>query len=342
MAPRRSRRGDRSPDQTVTGRATRYGRVAYGGCSILGLAPGDGRVHSAPWTSELRARPIDGGATRARAAVLLSRTSASVRVTPETRRSGASFPTRARSSAGERSPHARVAGSKPAAPTVLVPFTSARCGFGNVIGTTVPREANVRYQQGGAARRLARRGGSRGRSQQGLRGRRCRRPSARRRIGGLRTCALYRDHGPVGVGEVHAAPLHGRPRHADLRPGVHRGRRPHDAVGEGSLLRRRSVGFIFQAYNLVPTLTAAENITLPLDIAGEEPDGSWFDVVVDAVRIRDRLSHRPAELSGGQQQRGSPGRGRSSPAPRSSSRTSRRATWTRGRATRSSSSSAAP
>ena len=70
-----------------------------------------------------------------------------------------------------------------------------------------------------------------------------------------------------------------------------------------TLLRRRSVGFIFQAYNLVPTLTAAENITLPLDIAGEEPDGSWFDVVVDAVRIRDRLSHRPAELSGGQQQR---------------------------------------
>ena len=70
-----------------------------------------------------------------------------------------------------------------------------------------------------------------------------------------------------------------------------------------TLLRRRSVGFVFQAYNLVPTLTAAENITLPLDIAGEEPDGSWFDVVVDAVRIRDRLSHRPAELSGGQQQR---------------------------------------
>jgi putative ABC transport system ATP-binding protein len=70
-----------------------------------------------------------------------------------------------------------------------------------------------------------------------------------------------------------------------------------------TLLRRRSVGFVFQAYNLVPTLTAAENITLPLDIAGADPDGAWFDVVVDAVRIRDRLSHRPAELSGGQQQR---------------------------------------
>ncbi len=70
-----------------------------------------------------------------------------------------------------------------------------------------------------------------------------------------------------------------------------------------TLLRRRSVGFVFQAYNLVPTLTARENITLPLDIAGDDPDGAWFDVVVDAVGIRDRLSHRPAELSGGQQQR---------------------------------------
>ena len=70
-----------------------------------------------------------------------------------------------------------------------------------------------------------------------------------------------------------------------------------------TLLRRRSIGFIFQAYNLVPTLTAAENITLPLDIAGEKPDRAWFDQVVDTVGIRDRLSHRPAELSGGQQQR---------------------------------------
>ena len=70
-----------------------------------------------------------------------------------------------------------------------------------------------------------------------------------------------------------------------------------------TMLRRRSIGFVFQAYNLVPTLTAAENITLPLDIAGEDPDGDWFDVVVDTVGIRDRLSHRPAELSGGQQQR---------------------------------------
>ena len=70
-----------------------------------------------------------------------------------------------------------------------------------------------------------------------------------------------------------------------------------------TLLRRKSVGFVFQAYNLVPTLTASENITLPLDIAGVRPDKAWFDEVVDTVGIRDRLSHRPAELSGGQQQR---------------------------------------
>ncbi|MEX0983658.1 MAG: ABC transporter ATP-binding protein [Actinomycetota bacterium] len=68
-------------------------------------------------------------------------------------------------------------------------------------------------------------------------------------------------------------------------------------------LRRDRVGFVFQAFNLIPTLTAAENITLPLDIAGRDADRGWFDTVVDAVGVRDRLSHRPAELSGGQQQR---------------------------------------
>ena len=72
---------------------------------------------------------------------------------------------------------------------------------------------------------------------------------------------------------------------------------------ELTLLRREKVGFVFQAYNLIPTLTAAENITLPLDIAGDKPDRSWFDRVVDAVGLRDRLHHRPSELSGGQQQR---------------------------------------
>ncbi len=70
-----------------------------------------------------------------------------------------------------------------------------------------------------------------------------------------------------------------------------------------TMLRRDRLGFVFQAYNLVPTLTARENITLPLDIAGAKPDVGWFDTVVDTLGIRDRLSHRPDELSGGQQQR---------------------------------------
>jgi putative ABC transport system ATP-binding protein len=68
-------------------------------------------------------------------------------------------------------------------------------------------------------------------------------------------------------------------------------------------LRRDRLGFVFQAYNLVPTLTARENITLPVDIAGARLDVAWFDTVVDTLGIRDRLSHRPNELSGGQQQR---------------------------------------
>ncbi len=70
-----------------------------------------------------------------------------------------------------------------------------------------------------------------------------------------------------------------------------------------TLLRRRQVGFIFQAYNLLPTLTALENMTLPISLAGENPDGAWLTEVVDAVGLGDRLTHRPNELSGGQQQR---------------------------------------
>ena len=68
-------------------------------------------------------------------------------------------------------------------------------------------------------------------------------------------------------------------------------------------LRRDKVGFIFQAFNLLPTLTALENITLPMDIAGRAPDPAWLDVVIDTVGLRQRLHHRPTELSGGQQQR---------------------------------------
>ncbi|MBT2396396.1 ABC transporter ATP-binding protein [Streptomyces sp. ISL-100] len=68
-------------------------------------------------------------------------------------------------------------------------------------------------------------------------------------------------------------------------------------------LRRDKIGFIFQAFNLLPTLTAAENITLPMDIAGRKPDKEWLDTVIGMVGLADRLSHRPAQLSGGQQQR---------------------------------------
>ncbi len=68
-------------------------------------------------------------------------------------------------------------------------------------------------------------------------------------------------------------------------------------------LRRDRVGFVFQAFNLVPTLTAEENIVLPLSIAGRTPDADWFDTVIDTVGLRDRLGHRPHEMSGGQQQR---------------------------------------
>jgi putative ABC transport system ATP-binding protein len=68
-------------------------------------------------------------------------------------------------------------------------------------------------------------------------------------------------------------------------------------------LRRDKVGFIFQQFNLLPTLTAEENILLPLSIAGRKPDRGWFDAVIDTIGLRDRLDHRPTQLSGGQQQR---------------------------------------
>ena len=68
-------------------------------------------------------------------------------------------------------------------------------------------------------------------------------------------------------------------------------------------LRRDRLGFVFQAYNLIPTLTAIENITLPLDLAGNSGDKAWIDSVIAAIGLQDRLNHRPSELSGGQQQR---------------------------------------
>jgi putative ABC transport system ATP-binding protein len=68
-------------------------------------------------------------------------------------------------------------------------------------------------------------------------------------------------------------------------------------------VRRDRIGFVFQAFNLVPTLTALENITLPRTLAGRKTDPAWLDIVVDTIGLRDRLSHKPSELSGGQQQR---------------------------------------
>jgi putative ABC transport system ATP-binding protein len=70
-----------------------------------------------------------------------------------------------------------------------------------------------------------------------------------------------------------------------------------------TLLRRKHIGFVFQAFNLVPTLTAEENVTLPLAIAGKKIDRSWVDAVIQQVGLDERRSHRPAEMSGGQQQR---------------------------------------
>ena len=70
-----------------------------------------------------------------------------------------------------------------------------------------------------------------------------------------------------------------------------------------TLLRRESVGFVFQSYNLLPVLSAEENITLPVTIGGGEPDREWLETLLDAMRIGDRRAHRPSELSGGEQQR---------------------------------------
>jgi putative ABC transport system ATP-binding protein len=77
---------------------------------------------------------------------------------------------------------------------------------------------------------------------------------------------------------------------------------------ELTLIRRDKLGFIFQAYNLIPTLNALENMTLPMSLAGKKPDPAWLDTIVETVRLKDRLTHRPAELSGGQQQRVAVGR----------------------------------
>ena len=108
-----------------------------------------------------------------------------------------------------------------------------------------------------------------------------------------------------------------------------------------TLLRRDRVGFVFQAFNLVPTLTARENIVLPLTLAGRKPDEAWVAQVIRTVGLETRLRHRPSELSGGSSS-ASPWRAPSRRGPRSSSRTSPPATSTRAAGARSCRSCARP
>ena len=112
------------------------------------------------------------------------------------------------------------------------------------------------------------------------------RPRRRRRR--LRRRPVHRHHGPVGLGQVDAHALHGRPRPpraADRRSSAtSTSRRP--TRSSSPCLRRDRLGFIFQAFNLVPTLTAIENITLPMDLAGTKPDKAWVDNVVQHRRPR--------------------------------------------------------
>ncbi|MDP3712889.1 MAG: ABC transporter ATP-binding protein [Mycobacteriales bacterium] len=103
--------------------------------------------------------------------------------------------------------------------------------------------------------------------------------------------------GDVDLSELSPPPVRG------WRTWLRRRRQDKRADKALTALRRDRVGFVFQQFNLLPTLTAGENITLPLDIAGRDVDPSWFEEVVRAVGLGDRLGHRPAELSGGQQQR---------------------------------------
>ena len=111
--------------------------------------------------------------------------------------------------------------------------------------------------------------------------------------------------GPSGSGKSTLMHCRRRARRPDLRlrcSSATPTSRP-STTSKLTQLRRDQVGFVFQAFNLVPTLTAIENITLPMDLAGRKPDREWLDLVVDTVGLGNRLKHRPSELSGGQQQR---------------------------------------
>jgi len=110
--------------------------------------------------------------------------------------------------------------------------------------------------------------------------------------------------GPSGSGKstlMHCCAALDRPDSGE----IHLGDQEIGGLGDKALtrLRRDEIGFVFQSFNLVPTLSAEENIVLPMAIAGRRPDAEWLDLVIDTVGLRDRLGHRPNELSGGQQQR---------------------------------------
>ncbi len=120
----------------------------------------------------------------------------------------------------------------------------------------------------------------------------------------LRRRPVHRHHGPLGLGQVDADALHGRARPFDRRIG-HDRRLDITTASERQLtrLRRDRLGFVFQSFNLVPTLTAVENITLPMDLAGRKPDRAGSTTSSGPSDCRIVCKHRPNELSGGQQQR---------------------------------------
>ena len=120
----------------------------------------------------------------------------------------------------------------------------------------------------------------------------------------------------LGLGQVDPHALRGRARHPDRRPRLRGRRRPGHPVGHASsrCSAGTGVGFVFQAFNLVPTLTARENIVLPDRLAGRRADAAWFDEIVATVGLGDRLEHRPAELSGRPAAAGGRGPGAGRPA----------------------------
>ena len=189
-----------------------------------------------------------------------------------------------------------------------------------------------------------RRRGIRPRRHQDLRHRRHRGPRPRRRRHRLRRRPVHRHHGPVRLGQVDPHALHGRPRspRPPARSPSATSTSPPPARSSSPCLRRDRLGFIFQAFNLVPTLTAIENITLPMDLAGTKPDRDWVDHVIDDRRAvqppasTGRTSCRAASNSA------SPSPGRWPAGRRSSSPTSRPATSTAPPAPRSSRSCATP